>query len=325
MASPIIPLLNQAIAPSTNPFQVPNIPFQPAAPAAAPAAAPGSNVPAAPAGGIVGTDPGTAATISQYQQAIDNTNAAVNRLPGQLASGDQAIDASFQDALNQLLLSKNQANTAYTGAKNTTATDFVGAKNTIGANAGSTLTGLLRLLGSRGAGGSSAATIQAPEEVGRAATLQRNDAGNTFGANNQALDTNWNDFLTGYNNEVSSAGNQRDQQKTQLEQNIDTNKASLLQSLASLAAQKDQAAGGSGVAAAQPFLDQANSLLDSTSNYTTNPIAYTTSAYSAPSLASYNTNPQAAPTYQGQSATSDYFSPFLASLLGKKQPTSVSA
>lgn len=276
-----------------------------------------NNLASAPSGGSAGSvvygvnDP---ATLAAYAQSINNTQAAIDRLPGQLNSGNQAIGASYENTLNQLLLGKNQANASYDTTKHQTATDYVGAKNTIGANAGSTLSGLLRLLGSRGAGGSSAAGIAAPGAVTRAATLQRSDAGNQFGANNQALDTNWNNYLTGYNNEVSSAGNQKGQQEQSLQQQIDNNKASLLQTLAQLTT-----AQSGGTANAQPYLDQANALLDNTSNYTTSPIAYNTQAYTAPSLGSYSTNPQAAPTYNGQTATNDYYSPYLQALLGKKQ------
>ena len=261
------------------------------------------------------------ATLAAYQQAIGNTQAGINRLPSQLNSGNGAIDASYQNALNQLLLGKNQANRNYDTTKQQTATDYVGAKNTIGANAGSSLNGLLRLLGARGAGGGSAYNQVAPGAVAREASLQRQDVGNTFGKNNQALDTNWNDYLTGYNNQVSGAGNQRDQQKQTLQGQIDTNKASLLQSLAQLQGQYSAATGGNATAAAQPYLDQANALLDQSSNYTSSPISYQTQAYSAPSLSNYTVNPNATPTFQGQPAANDYYSPYLAALLGKKQQT----
>lgn len=259
------------------------------------------------------------AVLGQYDQSIGNTQAALNRLGDQFNSGVSGIDSSFTNALNQLLLGKNQANSAYSTNKQQTAKDYVGAKNTIGANAGSSLSGLLRLLGSRGAGGSSAATITAPGAVARNATLQRQDVGSTFGANNQALDTGWNNYLTGYNNQVSGATSQRDQQKSELQRQIDTNRASLLQTLASLSGQRAQAAGGNPTGAAQPYLDQANAVLDQTSRYNIAPINYQTQAYNAPELSKYTTNPNAAPTYNGQRASSDYFSPYLSALLGKKQ------
>jgi hypothetical protein len=257
------------------------------------------------------------AAIASYNQAIGNTQSAVNRLPAQLQSGYGSIDASYQNALNQLLLSKNQGQSAYDTTKHQTASDYVASKNTIGANAGSLLSGLYRLLGAHGAGGGSAYNISAPGAVGREATAQRQAVGQTFGANNQALDTNWGNFMTDYNNQVSGAGSQKDQQRQSLEQNINTNKASLLQTLAQLTAQRDIAAGG-GPSAAQPYINQANALLDQTANYQTSPINYQTSAYQAPNLANY-TSSKVTPTYQGAAPQNDYFSPYLGALLGKKQ------
>lgn len=260
--------------------------------------------------------------LGQYDQAIANTQAGINRLPSQLQSGFSGIDTSYQDAINQLLLGKNQGEQSYKTNKQSSATGYVGAKNTIGAQAGDTLNGLLRLLGSRGAGGGSAARGTgrgtARGAVSRGASLQRADVGQTFGENNQALDTNWNNYLTGYNNEVSSAGSQRDRNKQTLQQSIDTNRATLLQSLAQLQAQRAEAAGGNSTAAAQPYLDQANAILDRTSNYTVAPINYQTQAYTPPDVASYTTTPNATPTFN-DSAANDYFSPYLQKLLGKRQ------
>lgn len=270
-----------------------------------------------------------AAAASQYDQSIGNTQAAINRLGGQLSSGDQAIDSSYTDALNQLLSGKNQANATYDTNKQQTASDFVSGKNTVRSEAGTSLNSLERILGSRGAGGSSAATITAPGAVARNATIQQNGLTSTFGENNQALDTNWGNYMTGYNNQVASAGSQRDQQKQSLQQQIDQNKASLLQSLATLAGQKASVSGGSATGAAQPFLDQANQVLDASSNYSTAPINYQVQAYTAPNLSQYTVNPNAAPTYNGQSSTDDYVSPYLAALLGsastKKDPNATPA
>lgn len=265
------------------------------------------------------------AQLASYDQSIGNVNSALGRLGAQFNSGASGIDSSYQNALNQLLLGKNQSNATYTTNKQQTSKDYIGAKNSIGANAGSSLNSLLRLLGSRGAGGGSAATVSAPGAVARQATQQRGDVGNTFGSNNQALDTNWNNYLTGYDNQVSSANNQRDQQKSELQRSIDNNRASLLQTLAQLSGQRAQAAGGNATGAAQPYLDQANSVLDRTANYSTAPISYQTQAYNAPELSKYTTNPNATPTYQGQSQTNDFFSPYLSALLGKKQPGTVAA
>lgn len=259
-----------------------------------------------------------ASTIAAYQQAINNAQGSLGRQDSLLNSGYSGIEASYQNAINQLLGGKNIAERNYGDTKTQAGVDYSGAKNTIGANAGQAINGLQRLLGSRGAGGSSAYLQAAPGAVGRGATLQRADVANQFGANNRALDTNWNDYLQQYTNQVSSAGSQRDQQRQGLQQSVDQNRASILQTLASLSAQQSAAQGGNATGAAQPYLDQANGILNNLSNYNVAPINYQTQAYQAPSLASYQTN--ANPTAKFASSVSDYVSPFLQTLLGKKQP-----
>jgi hypothetical protein len=272
-----------------------------------------TSAPAAPAAPVIDQN-----VIREYDQAIAQTQAGINRLPGQLQSGYGAIDASWQNALNQLLLSRNRGETSYNQATQDTKTGFVGAKNTIGSQAGEALNGLRRLLGARGAGGSSASRISAPGAVARSAGLQRAEVGGNFAKNMQGLDINWNNFLQDYSNEVSKAGTQREQGRRDLSNTIDTGHADFLRTLAQLQAQRAEAAGGNTVAAAQPYLDQANSILDRVSNYQTAPINYQTNAYQAPSLASYDVA-QSPNTQFSQQSEGNYYSPYLQSLLGKKQ------
>jgi len=274
-----------------------------------------NNYPATSGGGSGGGTPPP--DLSSYDQGINNINTGIGRLDTQRNSGLSGIDSSYQNALSQLLLGRNRGQQSYDTNVQDTRTGYVKAKNTIGAQAGQALNGLQRLLGSRGAGGGSAYNIAAPQAVARGATLQRADVGGDFSKNMQALDTNWNNFLQDYGNQVSGAGSQRDQAKQGLEGSIATNRGTLLQQLAQLQAQRAQAAGGNPAQAAQPYVDQANQALDQAANYTVAPINYQTQAYQAPSLASYNPTPQ--PTASFSKQNSDYFSPYLASLLGKKQ------
>lgn len=260
-----------------------------------------------------------AQAAAEYDQSINNTQQAINRLGAQLNSGYSGIDSSYQNAINQLNAGKDIANRNYGENTQTTKTNYVGGKNTIGANAGSTLNSLQRLLGSRGAGGSSTALISAPGAVARQATIQRTDLGNTFGDNIKKLDQNWNDYLYGYNTQVKGAGTQRENQRGELSRSIEGNRAALLQTLAQLSGQRAQAAGGNARSASQPYLDQANNVLNSIANYTVKPIDYTAPTYKAPDLSKYIVNPNAAPTIEGQQASNDYTSPYLAGLLGKKQ------
>lgn len=265
-------------------------------------------------------DPGT---VALYDQAIGNTQSAIGRLTSQHASGQKTIDASYKNALNQLLAGKNQAQSSYKNERTQTAQDFVGGKNTIRSNAGTSLNSLLRILGARGAGGGSAATIAAPGAVAREATLQQNDLGQQFGRNNQALDTNWGNYLIGYKNEVASAKNQRSTQRLNLRNSIRENKASLLQSLAQLLGEKAAYTGGDVKKATSPYLGRANALLGRASNYSISPIKYNVAAYDTPDLGKYTVNPNAAPKYNNQAADNDYTSPYLAALLGRKDQQTV--
>lgn len=274
------------------------------------------------AGGAGGADQ---ATLSSYDQAINNTNSGLGRLDNQLNSGYSGIESSYQNAINQLLASRNTGEADYNTNKLKTGNEYVAGKNTVGAQAGSTLNSLRRLLGSRGAGGGSAYTISAPGEVARMATSQRSELGQKFGENMQGLDTQWNRFLTDYENQRSGAASQRDQARQGLEGQISSAKAGILQQLASLQAERAKAAGGNAVGAAQPYLDQANTLLDQASRYQVAPINYQTQAYTAPDLAKYTVNPNATPTYGGQAASNDYTSPYLAALLGKREQKTVGA
>jgi len=103
-----------------------------------------------------------------------------------------AYDTTSQQSLQDFNTAKTNATNQYNTIGQQSRQDYVGAKNTIGANAGSSLNSLLRLLGSRGAGGGSAAQFAAPQAVARGASIQRGEVGQTFGRNQQALDTNYN-------------------------------------------------------------------------------------------------------------------------------------
>lgn len=321
-----------------------------------------------------------------YDQQIGGVNNQIGQLPGQYDVGLSNYQNQYNQAISQLLQGQQRTQTgynttsannlqdyntaqaqgkqAYGTAKTQTAQDYSSAKNTIGANAGNSLNGLLRLLGSRGAGGSSAATIAAPGAVARQATIQRGDAGNAFGQNQQALDTNYNqnvaaqntnfqrnkgaldtnlqNYLSDVNQQYTGLGTQLTDNTNALKAQGDVAKANLLNTLGGLTSQRWAISGLSpeaAVASGQPYLDQANSLntqatqlgrlsphdiIANAPNYQAPTIA-PTPQYQAPSLASYISAPNAAPTYQGQAPANDFTSPFLGSLLGKKLPGTTAA
>lgn len=256
------------------------------------------------------------AALAAWDQNIGTINASLGNLNNQLNSGNTTIDADTANALSTLLRGYNQANTTYGENVTENKKSYIGAKNTIGANAGQALNGILRLLGSRGVSGTDTSQV-APGAVGRVATQQRSEAGQGFANNARALDTNWNTYKTGYENQVLGVQDQQTRNKKDLKDKIESTRSSLLQTLASATTQRSLAAGGNpqaSVAAAQPYLNQANQINAGLSNYATPKINYNVGAYTAPALGSYTTN-AVTPTFNGAAPTNDYTSPFLASLL----------
>lgn len=264
--------------------------------------------------------------LAQYDQGIGNVQSGIDRLGNQLNIGNQNIDTGYNQALNQLLQAKANNEQQYHQSQQQTSQDYVGAKNTIGSNAGNSLNGLQRLLGSRGAGGSSTAMFSAPQAVAHEASLQRAGAGQTFGRNNQALDTNWNGYVTGVNNSQTDLGRQRDNNKNGLQAGIDTTRANLLQSLATLQGQKAAYSGGDAAAAAQPYLDQANSFLGQADQLGLQAPIFQVqpTTYNAPSLDSYSANPFHTAQSTGNGALDASVTPYMSLLLGgqknKQQP-----
>jgi hypothetical protein len=129
----------------------------------------------------------------------------------------------------------------------------------------------------------------------------------------QDVDTGWNNYLQGYGESVQDVNNQGLTQKNTLEDTYKSNKASILQQIAQLTANKT----GS-IAGAQPYIDQANQLLGQVGRTANPTFNYNTQAYQAPSLGSYTAS-RTTPTFQGQQQGNDFTSPYLQALLGKKK------
>lgn len=265
------------------------------------------------------------ATLAAYDQQIAQYNQAIQGLPTELQGSDNQIQGAYQTALQQLQGQANQAQSTYNTATTGNSQNYVTNKNTIGSNAGQSLNGLQRLLGSRGAGGSSAALFSAPLAVAQQATAERAGAGQTFGQNQSGLDTSYGNYQLQNQNDLSGIASQRDQNLNSAQQQISSTQAGLLQQLATLSAQEAAAKGGNPTTAAAPYLSQAQNYLNSANQLGLNTFvpSYNTSAYSAPTAASYTPNSFAQPVAASNpNITNNTVSPALASLL--KPSTSLS-
>ncbi len=270
--------------------------------------------------GSGGSSGGGSATpdLSSYDQSIDATNAQINDLTPTLNNAITGANNNYQGTMNTLLQGKANADQTYKQNKTQDAQDYVTNKNAIRTNTGSTINGIDTLIGSHGGGGQAAGDYAALLAA-KAGTGQLTGAGTTFGKNEQGLDTGYNNYVTGYNTNVTNAGLQRDSDINAAKANIDTQKANLLQTLASLINERTAASGGKGTAASQPYADEAKSLLGEAATIgapkAVAPITPTT--YTAPSLASYTTNPTTVTAGGSSGAAADSTQPFYATLFNR--------
>lgn len=252
-----------------------------------------------------------------FNQTIDATQAQINDLTPAYNSLLTSAGNTYQSTINDLGQRRAEADKVYGDNKTSSAREYNTAKNVIRTNTGNTIRGIDTMIGSHGGGGQSAGDYAALL-AGKAGTSQLGDAGVNFGKNEQSLDTAHANFITGYNTNVTNAGLQRDADVNAANANIQTQKANLLQRLATLFNERAAASGRSGVAESQPLIDESKRLLSSAAAVGAPRVipAQTPSVYTPPALDSYTTNPTAV-TQGGNSAANDTVQPFYATLFNR--------
>lgn len=278
------------------------------------------NLPLASSGG--GTGGGraaNAATLAQFDQGIGTINSAIGRLPGQLDIAEGNINRRYGVNLNELNSAKKSAENSFDTSQTQNQQNYRSDKNSIADSAASGLRGLMRTIGAAGAGGSSDALFNAPQAVADVASEQRSDAGGTFAQNEQSLDTNWNNFLNEDKNSRAKLTDWRTEQLDSTKAQTEATKQDLLTKLADLMGQKAAAAGGDYAGAAQPYLDQANSLAGKIDNLGKIDPTYTgkTPVYESPTLGSYMND--AVNTTIDPAANEGSSSPYFSALLQRNR------
>jgi hypothetical protein len=281
----------------------------------------------ASSGGGGGTSPAyDPATLALFDNQIGQINSGLGRLDNQQNIGLSNAQNAYNSAYNKLLADKAVAQRNYDTTKVQNTQDNVAAKSNIDLGVGRLANSTQRLLGSHGDGNSSAAQIQAPYAAALQGTQQRGQVGQTFARNEQALDTNWQDYGRNVENGIGDLGNQLYSNQNKVKASVEGNRASLLSSLAQLMSQRTAAAGGStaaALAAAQPYMAQAQGSLtnvDNLGNEFANPVMQAQNIrYAAPDLAQYNYDQAQGPQLENSSALTDTISPYLSLLLGGKR------
>lgn len=120
---------------------------------------------------------------------------------------DQAVQRAAlkrNTSLNEKQAEKKQQEDTYNGKKLTTLQDFAGAKTDTDLNTRNTLENLISSLSTLGLGGSRALTRQILD----AANMSNRKANSTQATNNQSLDTSWNNYVAGNDNDIKKIQDQ---------------------------------------------------------------------------------------------------------------------
>ncbi|MCA9334315.1 hypothetical protein KC963_04665 [Candidatus Saccharibacteria bacterium] len=280
-------------------------------------------------GGSSGGSGGTSydpAAVALYDQAIGQANAGLGRLGSQEGIGIANVEGDFNNNLQRLLSAKNRTQQQYEGNKVTSTQDNLQARSDIDFATGQRANALKRLLGARGAGSSSASRVAAPYAAALEGTQQLNDVADTFAKNMGALDKSWGD----YNFEWDQNKNDLEAQKVNainaVKSEVANKRVNLLNTLAQLNTQRQQALGGSAgatVAAAQPYLNQVNDIygqIDNLGRQFQGRVNVADPTYSAPDLSAYTYDPRNPVGFGGnQNAQAEAVSPYLSLLLNAKK------
>lgn len=270
-----------------------------------------------PGGGVLGasttrTSAPAAPAVSQDQldeqaywaDQISNADQQLARLPGQEQTGRNNIENSYQAAMARLMGDKEITTRDFNTKKQQTIDDNVTAKSNIDTGVSKRFSAIQKLLGSRGAGGSSAARVLAPYMVGKTGAQQRNQVQTAFARNTQGLDTAFGDYNNEYDTSVGDLGVQKESQFKTLTGGIKQSEADLLEAKSNAELQRAQA-GGQNYAQARgvrtPYLQRIQQLVGQIDSLGANPtFTPKTAAFKAPELASYTYDRYAGPQVQGK-------------------------
>ncbi len=251
--------------------------------------------------------------ISRYQDSI-------NRIGNQRTIGEGNIESSYKAGLTNLTNQRTTAQGAYDTQKAETGQDFANTRSRIGQEAGNQTNAMRRLLGSIGAGRSTAARDLTPYAAGLQASTRFGDVQQDFARNQSKLDTSWNTTKRGLDDEEAYLGTEKTNKLNQLYSGLNQTEAELQGQIADQRMRRSQVLGGNAAQAikdAQPYQSRISELLNQIDNYGRLAVAGPKSIqYQRPDLEKYNYSKFDAPTLAGDQRAS-YVSPF-ARLLQKR-------
>ena len=195
--------------------------------------APGDSGPANIASG--GNYGGSGSTYNPaYSQTLAQLNQAEQRAGNQYNIAKQNVNNGYQSALDQLLAGKVQQDKVFATTRDAQNSDYQSGRQDINQSVGNAYTGLQRLLGNRGAGNSSAASILAPYAAGQQGNVQTNDLQNAYSKNVANLENSINSYNTNFDNSKRDLETQRQTNLNSAQSAYDNARAQILSQRAAL-------------------------------------------------------------------------------------------
>lgn len=262
-------------------------------------------------------------TINYWNGVIGQNENQLNGLSGLLSELNKGTDSDYNVKKNELQSAYDRSKSEYDTSTTQNQQQLQTNKNTIADRASQGLRGLLRTLGAMGAGGSSSAMYNAPELVTAQANQERTGANQTFGENQQKLDTNWGNYQIDHEDDKKKLEDWKAGQLRENEQKVLNQKNSLLQTLADAYAQRGsagQSAGNKINEVTQQIMANQNRL-NELNRFVAPQYTGIRATYEAPSLSSYNTGNSSITTEVSdapQAGMNASVTPTLAMLLGVK-------
>jgi hypothetical protein len=244
--------------------------------------------------------------IGRYQDSI-------NRIGSQRTIGEENINNSYNAGITSLGNQRTAAKGAHDTQVAETGQDYVNTRSKIGREAGNQTNAMRRLLGSIGAGRSTAARELTPYAAGLQASSRFGDVQQDFARNQSKLDTTWNSTRQGFDDEEAYLGTEKTNKLNQLNSGLAQTEADLQGSIADQVFRKQQVMGGNAAQAikdASPYQSRISELLNQIDNYGRLSVAQPKEIqYQRPDLEKYNYSRFDAPTLSGDQRGS-YISPY---------------
>jgi hypothetical protein len=175
---------------------------------------------------------GNAGAAAYYQQLNDQLNFQKSLLPQQAATGHANVLDAYNSAYKGLQNQQDSTNLDSGIQRNQTVNENVLARNQVGDNVYQQNTGIQRLLGSHGAGDSSAADILAPYAAAEQGNQQLTGIQRDYGNNLSALDLADRRRKEGFDAAFGGLNTDRQNQDSQIDSGLASTQQGLDQSIA---------------------------------------------------------------------------------------------